>query len=299
MTISCYEGLPGSGKSYDAVRKLLDSLKAGRRVLTNIDGVQHEKQRITIQHYMDLQKDELDKLLIYLPKDKVSKFWEYTENGDIIFIDEAQNFFNSRDWQTDTNRNLGRWASEHRKRGNDVVFITQDMAGIESSVRRIVEWVYRYKKLNMFGSAIQKKYIRFAYYGQGAEPLGKTICTYDKKIFACYSSYFADGTKELGIEKPVNVLKHPVILAIPVMIGIFIYFFSNSSIVTGDYFGQKAIVESFAVDNIEEKEIKRVPSKMSIRPGLNSKSNDEILIVLGVVNGKKIIQNQSGSIYLR
>lgn len=303
MTISLFEGLPGSGKSYDAVRKVLSNLKKKRRVLTNIDGLQHFHQRQVIQHYLDLDDFEIDDFLIYLEDEQVSEFWNFVTPGDLIVIDEAQNFFNSRDWQTDTNRTLGKWASEHRKRGNDVIFITQNMAGIESSVRRLIEWVYRYKKLNMFGSAIQKKYIRFAYYGESEKPLGQKHCTYDQKIFECYSSFFIEGTKELGIEKPVNILKHPIIYAIPVCLLIFFYFFSKSSFVTGDLFGSKAIAKN-TIESESSIESGIILSDLTLPdPGLvealpDSQDQEEIIKIIGVINGKKIIKDENGAIIL-
>ena len=301
MTISCYEGLPGSGKSYDATRKLLSNLATGRRILTNIDGLQEDRQRTTIQHYYNMDDQQIMDNLVHLDDEQVTNFWEYTQPGDLIVIDEAQNFFNSRDWQSTTNRELGKWASEHRKRGNDVIFISQDMAGIESSVRRLVEWVYRYKKLNMFGSAVQKKYVRFAYYGQSEKPLRKKICTYDQKIFACYSSFFKDGTKELGIEKPVNILRHPIIYAIPVLLIIFVYFFSQSSFVTGDLFGSKAIAQSVSLPEIEnpqlETELISGPVD-AIEAQPDHSPEPEIIKILGVVNGKQIIKDENGAILL-
>ena len=39
-----HEGLPGSGKSYEAcVMHIIPALKAGRDVLTNINGINHKK----------------------------------------------------------------------------------------------------------------------------------------------------------------------------------------------------------------------------------------------------------------
>jgi len=304
MTVSVYEGLPGSGKSYDAVRKVLSNLELKRRVITNIDGMQKESQRLTIQHYLDLDDNEIDKLLIYLDDDKIQKFWEYTTTGDLVVVDEAQNFFNSRDWQKDSNRQIGKWASEHRKSGNDVIFITQDMVHIESSVRRVVEWVYRYKKLNMFGGAVQKKYIRFVYYGQNSEPLGKKVCTYDSKIFKCYSSFFVDNTKEIGIEKPHNVLKHPIFFFIPVVLIAFVYFFMHSSFMTGDLFGSKKVMSS--VEKKEQKipdhKIKQSVSMSSFLPPAVGEALPVTQVeekkFVGMVNGKQIFSTK-GIIYLK
>ena len=242
--IMCYEGLPGAGKTYDAMRKLLDNLSQGRRILTNIDGPQKEDKREIIRHFLDFSDNKIKKLLVHLPDNKVQEFWDHTEPGDLIIIDEAQNFFNSRDWQSKANRFFGKWASEHRHMGVDLVLITQNVERIESSVRSLVEFTYRYKKLNMFGNLIQKKYIRFCYYGPTLDQVGQKTCTYDPKISQCYKSYFTDGTKEIGIEKPANVLKHPIFYAIPLVIALFIYFLSQSTLLSGDLFGTKAASQS-------------------------------------------------------
>ena len=203
--ISCYEGLPGAGKTYDAMRKLLDNLAQGRRILTNISGPDQEEKQEIIKHFLNLDDSQLKKNLVALQDHQVTEFWDHTEPGDLIIIDEAQNFFNSRDWQTKTNRAFGKWASEHRHIGVDLILITQNVERIESSVRSLIEFTYRYKKLNMFGDLIKKKYVRFCYYGPTLDQIGQKTCTYDPKIFKCYKSYFKEGTKEIGIEKPANI----------------------------------------------------------------------------------------------
>lgn len=293
--ISCYEGLPGSGKSYDAVKKLLVNLKTGRRVLTNIDGLQNEHQRTVIKHYTDFDDIALDNTLVHMDDEQTTEFWKHSEKGDLIVIDEAQNYFNSRDWQTVTNRELGKWAALHRHLGIDVVFITQNMAGIESSVRRLVEWVYRYKKINMFGGMVQKRYVRFAFFGESSEPLGKTICTYDQKIFACYSSYFAGGTDEIGMEKPFNVLKHPVFFLIPVFLVALIYFGSKSFLVGGGIFshGDKLKDPVTIVETFEKQIVPGGPGSLQAEPGVQVPLIDKP-VVMGIVNGKTIYKNKGG-----
>ena len=149
--ISCYEGLPGAGKSYDAMRKLLDNLAQGRRILTNISGPDQEAKQEIIKHFLNLDDSQLKNNLVALQDDQVTQFWDHTKPGDLIIIDEAQNFFNARDWQTKSNREFGKWASEHRHIGVDLILITQNVERIESSVRSLIEFTYRYKKLNMFG----------------------------------------------------------------------------------------------------------------------------------------------------
>jgi len=301
--ISCYEGLPGAGKTYDAMRKLMDNLFQGRRILTNISGPDQEEKQEIIKHFLNFEDSQLKENLVALQDHQVTEFWEHTKPGDLVIIDEAQNFFNSRDWQTKTNRAFGKWASEHRHMGVDLVLITQNIERIESSVRSLNEFTYRYKKLNMFGNLVKKKYVRFCYYGPTLDQIGQKTCSYDAKIFKCYKSYFKDGTKEIGIEKPANILKHPIFYAIPFVLGLFIYFLSQSSLLSGDLFGTQAIS-----DSIEEKRQKslaegRLPDTSDQQPGDSRHGNlgpDDPLadyLLVGVVNSKRILKSKiDGSI---
>ena len=72
--ISCYEGLPGAGKTYDAMRKLLDNLAQGRRILTNISGPDQEDKQEIIKHFLNLDDSQLKKNLVALQYHQVTEF---------------------------------------------------------------------------------------------------------------------------------------------------------------------------------------------------------------------------------
>lgn len=292
--ISCYEGLPGAGKTYDAMRKLLDNLSQGRRILTNISGPDQEEKQEIIKHFLNFEDSQLKEKLVALPDHQVTEFWNHTNPGDLVIIDEAQNFFNSRDWQTKANRAFGKWASEHRHLGVDLILITQNVERIESSVRSLIEFTYRYKKLNMFGNLVKKKYIRFCYYGPTLDQIGQKTCSYDPKIFKCYKSYFKDGTKEIGIESPVNILKHPIFYAIPVVLGLFIYFLSQSSLLSGDLFGTRAIADSIEAKKQQSLADARQPE---INDGQSPADPLSDYSIVGIINSKNILKSKiNGSI---
>jgi len=260
-----FEGTPGSGKTYEAVEKIVQNLKKKRRVYTNIDGLDLGPCREMIKNLTGLGDHELPDFLHHLENEKVQAFWEYVEPGSLIVIDEAQNHFNSRDWQSEANRRFGAWASTHRHYGFDLVLITQRIERIDSAVRTLAEWTYRYRKMNFFGSAIQNKYIRYAYAGDdtGGESLSKKIMTYKKEIFACYKSYQGKDIKELGIMNHMNILKHPAILSLPVLLAVFFYFLSGSSIATGDIFGTAAVQAEFD-KNVKESLKSKTPVSESL-----------------------------------
>ncbi|WP_420208017.1 zonular occludens toxin domain-containing protein [Candidatus Electronema sp. JC] len=241
--ITAFTGTPGSGKSYDAVRKILDNLRKGRVIYTNIRGMDSPECFEMIKLVARISDYGLAKHLRFLADEECKEFWLHVEPGSLIVLDEVQNIFNARDWQSKANVQFNAWASTHRHHGYDVILITQSIMRLDTAVRALVEWSYVYRKINFFGSLIQQKYICYAFAGEdtAGKPLGKTPHTYDPQIFLCYQSYVSKDIKEMGVMSHVNVLKHPIFYAIPLVFCFFVYMLSKSGLIHGDLFGTEKI----------------------------------------------------------
>ena len=253
-----FAGTPGSGKTYEAVKKILDNLKMGRVVFTNIDGIFDPECQETIKGVCGLSDLALVRQLrpIVSPdeKDPILDFWMHVEPGSLIVLDEIHKWFSNRDWNTPVNKQFGYWASTHRHNGFDVLLITQSMDRIDSAVRSLLEWTYVYRKVNFFGSAVKRKYMCYSYGGgdTSGNPLAQDTRTYNALIFACYKSYVSKDIKELGVMQHVNVLNHWVFYAIPIVLCFIVYMvFFKSSIGTGDLFGSKKAMA--AAEQVKEK----------------------------------------------
>lgn len=257
--IICFSGVPGAGKSYDTVKKILDNVKLGRTIYTNVDGLDDPVCREHIKLYTGLDDYQLNTQLIFLTPDKIVRFWEsekvnagtefeserlICEKGSLIVIDEVHKWFNCRDWQTEKNRKFADWASTHRHDGYDVLLVTQDLEKVDKQLRSLVEWTYVYRKINFLGSLVKNSYICYAYSGDdtSGKPLANAKKFYDKRVFACYQSHTSKDIKELSIMTHANILRHPVFYSIPVMVLVFLYFFSKSSLATGDLFGAQKFI---------------------------------------------------------
>lgn len=151
--IELLEGLPGQGKSYFAVaHRIIPQLKAGRRVVTNIEGVHPQK----FSDFLDVPLEKMLKLLVVLDV-KFDPALTEVENGknlsdavqqaarekDYIVLDEIQIFFPSgvrpyQDWL--------RFLSTHRHQGIDIVFITQNWKQVPSTITRLVENTDEFQK---------------------------------------------------------------------------------------------------------------------------------------------------------
>lgn len=263
-----YFGTPGSGKTYEAIRLILENLMKGKVVYTNIEGLDKPECREAIKYFCCISELALTQQLVVLDEEQVGEFWNHIPpKGILIVLDEAQNYFNARDWQSDANRQFGRWASTHRHNGHDLILISQRPERIDSAVRSLMEWSYFFRKINHFGRLIQKGYTCYAY--QGDEAIGQPLETkpkrYDSRVFKCYKSYVADDVEEVEVRKHVNVLKHPVFYLIPVMICFTLYMvFFKSSIGTGDVFGTKKATE------VAQKVKNKNQQPKNIRPNINA-----------------------------
>ena len=231
--ILIHEGVPGSGKSYDAIRKILVALQAGRTVYTNIDGVNLPQCREYISNYINSTADALKTQLVFLERKQVFRFWEHCKEGGFIVIDEAQLFFNSRDFVKEENRIFSDWASTHRHHGFDLLLITQRAARIDTAVRSLAEFRYRYRKLNVFGSLVKKGYLVYTFSGEEVQHMALKKCTYDSAIFPAYNSYEGDAT-EKNVQKNPNLFNHPIFYALAICLAACIYFIPQSQLLSGD-----------------------------------------------------------------
>lgn len=266
--IIIYEGTPGSGKSYTAVQRIIENIAKGRRTLTNLDGMDDPKAPEMISNLIDKSRAEVEQLLVFLKPDQLNNFWELGQINDFFVIDEVQKVFNSRDFAKVQNRAFGDWASTHRHLGQDLILISQRLERIESSVRSLAEFTYRFRKLNIFGGAVQKHYLQYCYAGDDttAKPLTLKRMKYDPAVFACYSSYFADQAKERQVMQGVNILKHPVFYALAVSVCLTIFFFSKSGMARGDIFGAKSVMEKAESNKSETVEAKSVDLPVTTAP---------------------------------
>jgi hypothetical protein len=245
--IVVYEGIPGSGKSVMGVTKIAEILRLKRRVYTNVDGLWEDTKesyicREALRLYTKLTEAEFKDLFCPLGKEEVGKFWEVVRPGAFIVLDEIHLLWSNRDWQTTGNKAFAGWASMHRHNAFDLILITQKLEKVDAHVRSLVEWTYKYKKVNYLGNFVKNSY-RVAIFTEDqhdGDPFQWKSGSYDKKIFKCYKSYAHSDLKEQGIAQTHNVLRHPIFFIIPLVLIFAIYQIGwKSSFFQGNFFGMK------------------------------------------------------------
>lgn len=204
-----HEGLPGAGKSYEAcAMHILPAVEKGRRVVTNIEGINHEKfSELTHIPLLDL-REQLICVFDHDIEEQKRLFLEYSGKDALIIIDEIQNLFPQE--RAKLNEDWNRYISEHRHDGLDIVLMGQDRRDCHNMWRRRIQRVITFNKLSAVGS--DKRYRWECLEATGREKFKKVtsgIRSYDPKYFGLYKSH-TDGTSNTSVyvDKRANVLNN-------------------------------------------------------------------------------------------
>lgn len=235
MPINAYTGLMGSGKTYEVVGfVILPALLRGRRVVTNVEGLDYEKIKAYVH---DKHPDaELGELLL-VTNDQISSddFFPcrdgdenaMVKGGDMVCIDEAWRFFGT---STKIKTSTQVFLREHRhytdpvtKVSCDLALMLQSIGDLHRTVKSVVELSFRTHKLKTVG--LNKRYRLDMFEGTNQKISARANTwqkAYDPAIFGLYSSYAAGSGKELAIDGRQNILKDPRNWAM--VAGVFVLF---------------------------------------------------------------------------
>lgn len=179
-----HEGLPRSGKSYEAVvRRLIPALLAGRRVFTNIAGVDHER----IAEAAPLPVEQVRELLHVLTDEQLLKLWTLDLKNSLLVLDEVQNTWGVK---AKLPPEMVKFVAEHGHHGIDVILMSQDYKDVHVIWRRRIE--VRQVTMKLTGIGKQDSYSVTTYRGKGQELYEKVstkVVKYDPRYFGTYKSY--------------------------------------------------------------------------------------------------------------
>jgi len=225
MPINAYTGLMGSGKSYECVSSvIIQAITKGRRVVTNVDGIDGDAIRAYIHESKGIELDRLG-VVVHCSNDDVAKadFLPHgtdvdtlVKPGDIVCIDEAWRF-----WGTDCKilKEHAIFFREHRhyvdpetKVSCDLVLMVQDISDLHRTLKVVVELSFRTTKIKSLGLHKVYRVEMWEGWKQYAKSRVKVENKkYDPAIFPLYSSYDGGKGKEVTVDDRQNILKNPVL----------------------------------------------------------------------------------------
>ncbi len=211
MSILCYTGLPGDGKSYSAVENIvIPALKAGRVVCHNL--------KLNIPALSAVCEVDAEKLLVQIPAGcTAAELIALPPPGAVIVIDEVWQFWRAGSKASEVPEAELRFFKEHRhKVGEDglsteILIIDQDpKTGIPAFLRALIELTYVHTKLSKVGA---KGTFRVDVYvrSQSAQKPSKSAMIrsmmgrYKPEVWNCYISHTQSVRPgEAGLEKIVD-----------------------------------------------------------------------------------------------
>jgi len=251
MAIRFLSGMPGHGKSYSSTKLMLKSLleESGPNIVTNCairlgfmlsylvkKGLTMQEAESRMARVKRITGPDVRKFFM-LAEGRVATVddvgnLEVSERGKPtdFYIDEAHLFWPVRDFRL-TGPTLLSYLSQHRKFGDNVLFITQDEEQVDKALRRLTEeylvsvnlgkrrvWGFRGPK----GQFVMRVY--FKQPNSLSKPSETFTYTFDKDVAECYdtsvgvgiASGMSDaGKKEKGLS-PVFAVAAVLCLAVAV-----------------------------------------------------------------------------------
>lgn len=228
MSIFAYVGVPGSGKSYEVVSNVIvPAICEGRRVVTNIYGVNHD-EIIKYAEKKKLLKDGISPgEIVFVENERIitPDFWPVHENqerslckpGDLIVIDECHRFFEN---DKSLSKDAKIFAAEHRHyadpetgRTCDFILVNQSVTNLPRFFRDRIEKTFRMRKLKQLG--LSRSYCVDVYDGAKITKstfLSNYVCKYNKDVFRLYSSHHVQNAQESTVDSRGVLFKKRTII---------------------------------------------------------------------------------------
>lgn len=226
MSINCYSGLMGSGKSYEVVSSIIiPAVSQGRRVVTNISGIDNDAIRAYCCEKFEIQLEKLGSV-IYVSNEEVTSptFFPTADSylleepdslvlpGDLVAIDEAYKIWGSDSKILPQHKVFFR---EHRHYIHpvtgvacDMVLMTQDIGDLHRVLKVVIEQSFKTHKAK--GVGLNNVYTITMWEGwkQSQKSIVKDWTqTYNPDIFPLYKSYSGDQQgKESASDARQNIL---------------------------------------------------------------------------------------------
>lgn len=241
MAVYGIEGTPGSGKTLYAISSFIapflqrrnhKGLYIPQHIFHNIEGLQPE----ILCNVLDLPSAFCSSYIHKIGQtidengevkenaDAVRYFYKDLPDGAVVIIDEAQNYFGSRDFKLQHSTDLIPYLSRHRHYKHTVVWLTQHIESVDITFRRQTQYIYRLERLENYGfknSSIVKMYEGWTV--QGVPPYAKKTFKFPSKFFPTYKSYETVDEDVKEYRRVNNIFtSHKGLMAVAVLVIIMI-----------------------------------------------------------------------------
>jgi zona occludens toxin len=240
MAITAYTGVPGTGKSYALVSEVIvPGVRSGRRVLTNVSGVDPQKVVDYCREKWPKEADHVGSVVLFEGHQTTEPAFFPAEDktlasiiqpGDLVVFDEVRMFWPRRGskFSPDIIRFLRyhrHFVSDETHQSTDVVLASQIISDFHEDFKGCIERNFKFRKLSSIG--LKSRYVYNVWEGSDQRK-GQNISRgggrYKPEIFNLYSSYVGGKGSEKSTDRRANALANPRLLAgLAFMIVVFIF----------------------------------------------------------------------------
>jgi zona occludens toxin len=201
-----HEGLPRSGKSYEAVvTRILPALKSGRKVFAYIEGLNHQK----FAELLQMPLADIQRLLVFVPKENVKQIHDHIENDSLVIIDELQDFFPASKQPLDEKQTT--FVTQHGHRGLDIVVMGQDHRDCHMLWKRRIDQLITFVKRDAIGMPNEYTWTTFKQKAGKFEKLNSGSGKYEPKYYGLYLSHEPSTlNKDTYTDDRANIFKSAV-----------------------------------------------------------------------------------------
>lgn len=203
--ILCYDGLPGSGKSYAMVERACRMVEEARKdyIVANFPprfgGLVKYAARKGYGRVVWLALRER-----WLVTSKLSELLAY--GNSVALFDEAAVFANGRDWNSLPKEFVADLA-QSRKGGVDLIWASQDMELVDKTIRSLTFLYYACRRAGSLYARFHYKPADYARVRAGDRAWWKRLCgfelgRFDAGVFGSYDSFARLDGRELRVGPP-------------------------------------------------------------------------------------------------
>lgn len=134
-TLTIIDGQPGRGKTLAAVELMLDSIRRGRPVATNI----------ALKPLFTTKAIRINPaaIVMQLAPEEIKTYWQHTPANCDIYIDEAHLIWGSEEFRANRQGNFKSYISQFRKDGDSIYLMAQHFENLDKFIRQRAETVIR------------------------------------------------------------------------------------------------------------------------------------------------------------
>lgn len=191
-----FSGTPGSGKSLDMSRCILNDLRFNRPVICNFDF--YPPKKFENRQYIILENTELNPDFLKKFADDYFTKHHFKEGAITLYIDECQLLFNARTWNVRGRDAWNKFFTNHRHLGYNIVMAAQFDRMIDRQIRSLFEVEVIHRKVNSMGIRgmffrvlllSPTLFLKIHYYYPTRDKLRVEFFRYSKKYASLYDSY--------------------------------------------------------------------------------------------------------------